>query len=245
MPRPFEKFARPVTGSPCARGEEAMPSRTHNPEKRAWGKSHKKGGERVRALREAPEKPVKRVGPTVARQPHIEHKIHIEQRADYPASCKCGALLCTCCHGGSSPQGPADLDDEDGFFGSVVRSGCTLCTGRPWFEVGEFSDVVTCERKRPKLSEVPVTPSTDMTTTELVRTLRDRGVQGDIEGFVETADEDEIRELLRDLRVWANPPKVMFWDFNTGRHTYSEAEAKAWREDGGDVRKYLLAEGGI
>jgi len=137
-----------------------MPSRTHNPEKRAWrGKSHKKGGERVRALREVPEKPVKRVGP--------------------------------------------------------------------------------------KLSAVPVTPSTDMTTTELVRTLRDRGVQGDIEGFVETADEDEIRELLRDLRVWANPPKVMFWDFNTGRHTYSEAEAKAWREDGGDVRKYLLAEGGI
>jgi len=40
-----------------------------------------------------------------------------------------------------------------------------------------------------------------MTTTELVRTLRARGLQGDVEGFVETADEDEIRELLHDLGV--------------------------------------------
>jgi hypothetical protein len=41
---------------------------------------------------------------------------------------------------------------------------------------------------------------------------------------------------------WANPPKTMFWDFNTGRHTYSVAEALAWIEDGGDVREYTLKE---
>jgi len=115
-----------------------MPSRTHNPEKRAWrGRSHKNGGTRVRALREKP---------AAEHEPHV-HEIHRQQRADYPAACKCGALLCPCCGGDSSAnptQAGDDYDDE--FFGTVLKGGCTLCTGRPWFEIGEYSDAVTCER---------------------------------------------------------------------------------------------------
>jgi len=82
-----------------------------------------------------------------------------------------------------------------------------------------------------------------MTTTELVRVLRSRGVQGNIEELIETADEEEIRGMLRDLRVWADPPKVVYFDFNSGRYTFSEAESMAWQTDGGDVRKYSLTEG--
>lgn len=44
-------------------------------------------------------------------------------------------------------------------------------------------------------------------------------------------------------RYWANPPKIMFFDFNSGRHTFSKAESDAWRTDGGDVRKYKLGDG--
>lgn len=41
--------------------------------------------------------------------------------------------------------------------------------------------------------------STDMSTTELCRVLKTLGFQGDVEGFVQTCDEDEIKELLLDL----------------------------------------------
>jgi len=44
-----------------------MPSRTHNPEKRAWrGKSYKKGGTRVQVLREATEAEITRASERLA-----------------------------------------------------------------------------------------------------------------------------------------------------------------------------------
>ncbi len=38
-----------------------------------------------------------------------------------------------------------------------------------------------------------------MSTTELCRVLLALGFQGDVEGFVQTCDEDEVKELLYDL----------------------------------------------
>ena len=39
---------------------------------------------------------------------------------------------------------------------------------------------------------------------------------------------------------WANPPERVFLNFNGGQHTFSEAEARYWRERGGDVRAYAM-----
>lgn len=48
-------------------------------------------------------------------------------------------MVCPCCCG------------ERTLIGRPV--GCTLCKGDPIFEMGEYSDVITCQRVKPRLPE--------------------------------------------------------------------------------------------